>query len=118
MHLEHSSLLCQTFRKLGLSLAADGSEDDELSVKDIPGITVGDWKLSTGQEDKQEVEEPDTTDNSEEVQKDDETEGVIEVREYVLSAEREDSGQSPPPPSPQRKSFQIRTSYKPPPHTK
>ena len=83
--MEHSSLICQTFRKLGLSLAVDGSEDDELSVKDIPGITVGDWKLSTGQEDIQEVEEPDTTDNSEEVQKDDE--GVIEVREYVLSDE-------------------------------
>ena len=87
MHMEHSSLICQIFRKLGLFLAVDGSEDDELSVKDIPGITVGDWKLSTGQEDIQEVEEPDTTDNSEEVQKDDETEGVIEVREYFLSDE-------------------------------
>ena len=87
MYMEHSSLICQTFRNLGLSLAVDGSEDDELSVKDIPGITVGDWKLSTGQEDIQEVEEPDTTDNSEEVQKDYETEGVIEVREYVLSDE-------------------------------
>ena len=40
-----------------------------------------------GQEDIQEIEEPDTTNNNEEVQKNDKTEGVIEIRDYVLSDE-------------------------------
>lgn len=42
LHIEKNELICQTFRKLGLSLAVDGSEDRELSIKDLPGIVVGD----------------------------------------------------------------------------
>lgn len=36
--------------RLGLarvSLAIDGSKDDELRVKDLPGIEVGNWKQIT-----------------------------------------------------------------------
>lgn len=58
LHAEHAPLIRQTFRKLGLSLAVDRSEDSELSIKDIPNVEVGDWKLLAGQEDIQEVEEP------------------------------------------------------------
>ena len=63
IHRENASLIRQTFRKLGLSLAIDGSEDNELSIKDIPDVKVGEWRLSAGQEDIQEVGEPDTVDN-------------------------------------------------------
>ena len=54
IHRENASLIRQTFRKLGLSLAIDGSEDNELSIKDIPDVKVGKWRLSAGQEDIQE----------------------------------------------------------------
>ncbi|MCJ1468160.1 hypothetical protein MMC07_006788 [Pseudocyphellaria aurata] len=47
---DNSNLIRKTFRKLGLSLAIDGSEDDELWVKDIPDIEVGDWRRSDGHE--------------------------------------------------------------------
>lgn len=51
-------MIQQTFRKLGLSLAIDGSEDKEISIKDMPNIEVGDWKLKDpGDDDKQDVQE-------------------------------------------------------------
>lgn len=46
VHAQQSSLIRQTFRKLGLSLAVDGSEDHEISVKKKSNIEVGDWKLA------------------------------------------------------------------------
>ena len=55
-HAQQASLITSTFRKLGLSLAVDGSEDAEISVKDIPDIEVGDWRLPD-QDDVQEMEE-------------------------------------------------------------
>ena len=58
LHTQQADVIRQTFRKLGLSLAVDGSEDHEISVKDIPGLEVGDWRLPLDQEDAQEVEEP------------------------------------------------------------
>ena len=57
LHAQQGPLISNTFRKLGLSLAVDGSEDAEISVKDIPDLEVGDWRLSSDQEDVQEVEE-------------------------------------------------------------
>lgn len=42
LHAEKRELICQTFRKLGLSLAVDGSEDAEISIQDLPGMEVGD----------------------------------------------------------------------------
>ena len=38
-------MIRQTFRKLGLSLTINGSEDNEIRVKDIPSLQVGDWHL-------------------------------------------------------------------------
>ena len=85
IHRENASLIRQTFRKLGLSLAIDGSEDNELSIKDIPDVKVGEWRLSAGQEDIQEVEEPDTVDNiqkaGDEVQIEDRNEFVLEGKQ-------------------------------------
>ena len=43
LHAEQSHLIIKAFRKVGLSLAVDGSEDVELHVKDIPDIQVGNW---------------------------------------------------------------------------
>ena len=62
LHIEKSELIRQTFRKLGLSLAVDGSEDNELSIRDLPGIVVGDWRLKGDQADEQQVEEPEEID--------------------------------------------------------
>lgn len=38
LHAEQSDIIIKTFRKLGLSLAVNGSENKELRVKDIPNI--------------------------------------------------------------------------------
>lgn len=45
LHKEQGHVIIQTFRKLGLSFAVDGSEDHEISVKDIKNLQVGDWRL-------------------------------------------------------------------------
>ena len=45
LHKEKGHVIRDTFRKLGLSLAVDGSEDHELSIKDINDLEVGDWRL-------------------------------------------------------------------------
>ena len=51
LHKELGGTIVDTFRKLGLALAVDGSEDHEISVKDLSDIEVGDWhlNLSAGQ---------------------------------------------------------------------
>ena len=51
-------MIRQTFRKLGLSLALDGSEDAELLIRDLPGIVVGDWRLADGRVNEQQVDDP------------------------------------------------------------
>ena len=91
LHTKHASLIRQTFRKLGLSLAVDGSEDEELSIKDIPNVQVGDWALSVNQEDIQEVRESDSDVN--ETMKSVEAEKVVSEdmeMEYVMEDELED----------------------------
>lgn len=45
-HEENSGTIRRAFRKVGLSLAVDGSEDDELHIEDLPDIEVGDWRHS------------------------------------------------------------------------
>jgi hypothetical protein len=39
-----SDLIRQTFTDLGLSLPTDGSQDNEIKIKDLPSIQVGNWK--------------------------------------------------------------------------
>ena len=43
LHSKQSHVIVKAFQRLGLTLAIDGSEDEELYVKDIPDIQVGDW---------------------------------------------------------------------------
>lgn len=38
----------RVFRKVGLSLAIDGSEDYELDIKGLAGIEIGDWNIELG----------------------------------------------------------------------
>ena len=56
--------------------------NNELSIKDIPDVKVGEWRLPAGQEAIQEVEEPDAVDNIQkavdEVQIEDENKFVLE----------------------------------------
>jgi hypothetical protein len=44
LHKYDNHLIQQTFIDLGLSLPIDGSRDNEIKIKDLPGIQVGDWK--------------------------------------------------------------------------
>lgn len=61
LHAEQSGLIRRTFRKLGLSLAVDGSEDEEISIKDVPDIEVGDWRLTNPDDnEEQDVQEPES----------------------------------------------------------
>ena len=43
LHIEHKDTIIKTFRNVGLSLNPNGSEDSELSIRDLPNITVGDY---------------------------------------------------------------------------
>ena len=43
LYKEHKDTIIKTFRQVGLSLNPNGSEDSELSIRDLPNITVGDY---------------------------------------------------------------------------
>lgn len=43
--VEKGELIRSVFRKVGLSLAADSSQDDQLDIKGFKSIEIGDWKL-------------------------------------------------------------------------
>ena len=89
LHAEQASLIRQTFRKLGLSLAVDGSEDEELSIKDIPNIQVGHWRQPVGMEDIQEVDESEL--NVDGVQREVRTEEVVyDEMEYIMEGDLKD----------------------------
>lgn len=45
-HETHSESIQKSFRQVGLSLAVDGSEDEELKIRDLPALQVGDWKAA------------------------------------------------------------------------
>ena len=38
IHRYHSYVIVQAFRKVGLSIALDGPEDDKLRIKDVPEL--------------------------------------------------------------------------------
>jgi hypothetical protein len=44
LHLEYKDTIIKTFRNVGLSLNPDGSQDEELKIKDLPDITIGDYR--------------------------------------------------------------------------
>ena len=49
-HERHRNTIIRAFRKIGVTLAIDGSEDTELSIKDVPDVEVGDWRLEPQQQ--------------------------------------------------------------------
>jgi hypothetical protein len=42
MHQEDSDMIRGAFEKVGLGLPIDGSQDHKISIKDFPGVKVGD----------------------------------------------------------------------------
>ena len=48
--------IINTFRRVGLSLKTDGSEDAEIQIKELEGIAVGDWQLPVEEMQSQETE--------------------------------------------------------------
>jgi hypothetical protein len=47
LHKYDSQTIIDAFRDVGLSLPIDGSQDDQIKVRDLPGLEVGDWKSWT-----------------------------------------------------------------------
>lgn len=87
LHAEKGELIRQTFRKLGLSLAVDGSEDAEISIRDLPGMEVGDWRLPSDQIDEQQVDDPDEIDEATVNAGNEASDKFVEV-EYGLNDEK------------------------------
>lgn len=54
LHLAYKDTIINTFRRVGLSLNPNGSKDLELKIKDLPNITVGDYRRDVGQQDDSE----------------------------------------------------------------
>ncbi|RPA95043.1 DDE-domain-containing protein, partial [Choiromyces venosus 120613-1] len=48
--IEKKGLVESVFRKVGLSLPADGSRDNELDIKGFQGIEMGDWRIQENRE--------------------------------------------------------------------
>ncbi|RPA91630.1 hypothetical protein L873DRAFT_1848156 [Choiromyces venosus 120613-1] len=47
-HSEKASIICTSFRKVGLSLLVDGSLDGELDIKGFTGLEIGNWQQDLG----------------------------------------------------------------------
>jgi len=45
LHTDHKDTIINTFKNVGISLNPDGSEDHLLSIRDLPNITIGEWRL-------------------------------------------------------------------------
>lgn len=83
-HKKNPGLIRKTFRKLGLSLAIDGSEDDELWVKNIPDVEVGDWRRYDEEDEVASMHSAEMEDPTNEIDQDGENEAIREM-EYVLN---------------------------------
>lgn len=46
LHSKYQDTIIAAFRKVGLSLNPDGSEDAEIKIKGLEGMEVGDWRLN------------------------------------------------------------------------
>jgi hypothetical protein len=92
LHIEYKDTIIKTFRSVDLALNPDGSEDSELSIRDLPNITVGDYTKAP----KASVENPivilDDVDNTIEVSND--GDGYLytaqEVEGIAVKVENED----------------------------
>lgn len=50
-YVEKQDLVRRAFKKVGLPLPIDGSEDHELEIKGFSVINIGDWKVQKNQPD-------------------------------------------------------------------
>jgi hypothetical protein len=55
LHIEYKDTIVTAFRSVGMSLNPDGSEDKELKIKALDGITVGDWHQDVSQTEEQDA---------------------------------------------------------------
>lgn len=84
-HRDNPGLIRQTFRKLGLSLAIDGSEDDEIWIKDIPDVKMGDWRRFDQEEDVELIDSND--ENNEAIEATNQMNQAMQEMEYVMREE-------------------------------
>jgi len=54
LYLEYKDTIINTFRNVGLSLNPNGSEDQELTINDLPNIIVGDYHRDIEQQEESE----------------------------------------------------------------
>lgn len=88
VHKDHQDAIINTFRNVGLSLPTDGSQDHELSIRDLPNIIVGDWTKVP----EATIENPIVIpDNGETIEVDNDTQGLLytarEVDEGIVIKE-------------------------------
>ena len=56
----------QAFRNVGLSLAVDGSEDEQLKIRDLSDLVIGDWQREEEVEELSEYEDGEPEEDSDE----------------------------------------------------
>ena len=56
-HEDNKEVIKQTFRDVGLALAVDGSEDEQLKIRDLPNLMVGDWQRLEKEDEDSEVDD-------------------------------------------------------------
>jgi hypothetical protein len=80
LHLEYKDTIINTFRNVGLSLNPNGFEDQELKIKDLLDIIVGDYHYDVELEQQAESEETAAT-----------AEAIATVEEAEKEAEEEEN---------------------------
>lgn len=91
-HKKNLDLIRQTFQKLRLSLAVDGSENNELSIKDIPHVKIGDWHRYEEEDEVTSVNSIDMEDATGEINQQtniSEENEAIRRMEYVMKKENQ-----------------------------
>jgi hypothetical protein len=82
VHLEHKDAIIACFKNVGLSLAVDGSEDHLLKIRDLPNLTIGDWKkVPDGTEDNPTAIDDDVLDT---IEVDDNQRGLLYTAQEVV----------------------------------
>ena len=71
----------EAFRNVGLSLAVDGSEDEQLKIRDLLDLVIGDWQRLEGVEELSGDEngEPDEGSEDSEAEDDESSHGGEDV---------------------------------------
>jgi hypothetical protein len=82
VHLEHKNAIIACFKNVGLSLVVDGSADHLLKIRDLPNLTIGDWKkVPDGTEDNPTAIDDDVLDT---IEVDDNQRGLLYTAQEVV----------------------------------